>query len=313
MGNHRYIDVTFDRQLEALYPYGISFYHAIVPRQPAVSTLHFLSQHWFSCQTLIYLAPTPLLVVYLRMRKERDVILTTWYLILNQRFLKISHTSYDRIVRFTFIFFSMLVTFEFGGQLYEMLTSPDLGQQINSLNDLDRSNLTLMVGDKMKDVITKSDIPEMIRISTRTSTNLNLTDCTERLVNYGDVACAFDKTAALLEIHRLYHVAKRRRYLPHLMADKLGSFWTTYVAKKHLPYEKKFDSIMIRLLEAGIKVWATKNSEDFARKLVRKHEKTGKDTIKIQHLEVVFCLCFTGFVISFLVFLREIYSGKRSS
>ncbi|OXU30019.1 hypothetical protein TSAR_011850 [Trichomalopsis sarcophagae] len=311
LGNSRYLDTILNRKLDFLYPYDSGTYYAVVPRRPTGLNHQVIGQHWFSGNTVMCLLPFPILTLYLYLRNERNPILVSWNLVLYQRFLRIGPQNHDRIIRFTWIVFALLITCGFESRLIKILTSPSESNEISILEDLVESNLTLMVGDKMFEPINDSTVLLMKKLAKKTKTNLNFSICSERLLNRGDVACASDKLSALLTLTTFSSV--KSNYQALLMKEELGNFWKTYVVKYDLPYLTRFDILLRRLIESGIKVRASKNSTNLIETLLRKKEtNSSPDTIKIRHLSYAFGMCFAGLCMSLLVFLREIYTERQT-
>ena len=283
-----------------------------MPRTPRLSSFHIIGPHWFSYKTLTSLIPVALLALYLHFCKERYPIFAAWNLILHQQFLKMGWLNSDRIVRFTWIVYAVLITCGFEGRLIKMLTSPQEAREIDTLEDLDASNLTLMVGDKMFEPINQSSLPQIKSLARKTKTNFNFSKCWDRLLTYGDVACASDKLSALFTLSDLLCTVSVTRV--HMMHEELGNFWLTYVVKKDLPYQPKFDYILRNVIESGIKAKAIRNSANSITTRFQKKRLTFRHdvTIKIQHLKTLLWVFFVTLALSVVVFLIEYYIGTRS-
>ncbi|KAL7293083.1 hypothetical protein TKK_0013241 [Trichogramma kaykai] len=307
LGNSIYVYEVLNLTSEFLYPTVISKYVAIVPRHPQISSFHIISKNLLAFGTLAFLIPFPILTLYLYLRRERYVLLETLHLIVHRQFSRIESKNYDRIIKLSWIAFAMVVLCSFESRLIEVFTSSRFVSEINTIEDLSTSNLTLIIGPKMSDSISLSPTEAKQKLAKKTKIGFSFRQCIKRLINYGDVACACDKKSGLYTLSESWHI--KGKYNLHLMREELTTIWITYAVKKHFPYRTRFKRVQRRLLESGIYARTSRNSSSFIKKLL---ERKQKETIiiKTKHLKSIFYICVCGFGFSILVFIGEIYNTR---
>ena len=186
--------------------------------------------------------------------------------------------------------FTMLATNSFVGSLLSAIeTVPKIPFEINTIDDLIRSNLTIAGPNTVLDMISSQSV-----IRERYRDYSDVRDCINDLLNGQRVTCISRKAILIY-------------YLPantsiHMSRGNLLERSVTYTLATDWPLLEKFDFVLSLISEAGlIDVFYGREKQ-----YLRSNLYHSKRNIEMEHLADHFLIIFRGWMLSGLIFLLEI-------
>ncbi|XP_044013946.1 uncharacterized protein LOC122856320 [Aphidius gifuensis] len=255
IGNSMHLETTIWKNLDTVYPYWRSQVVIVVPRQPPISGLHHLfSNKAINLWILITIGIIILPIFFLITHNNKSILLDTMNLLLFQNFRNIGDRLSEKLFCIVLIWWSFLITSIYQSEFIHYLAAAPYHNDIKNLQQLLKSDLTIMVKDWEYDMLRHSTKPIRMKLAKRVQSQVNSTECAIRLVKFRDAACSTDIDYAhfiIGEIERdnAKNINKYKNFNIHIVEEPLMNYWQTYVVVKNFPYLEKFNKAAARIVE----------------------------------------------------------------
>ncbi|KAJ9599894.1 hypothetical protein L9F63_009841 [Diploptera punctata] len=217
--------------------------------------------------------------------------------------------KHGKLLFFFLMYSSMVLVTMYQSSLISSLVIPYYYKDINTLEDLDKQGLKLVMYPGMKEsAVLNTKNPVRISLAKKIITKTNrLEDCLDILVSNNDVACACNELQAKVTV-------KRRKYfrngmpLLHVMKHCLTFYAETYEIRRNSPFLPRFNTLIKRIMESGL-LYKWRKDELYNSTLEEQHWLKTTDmatVLKLSHVQAAFYILIMGLSVSSLVFFKEI-------
>lgn len=128
IGNTFYINRGFGSNVEYIEPFYLADYIVIVPKgigETLALQLYHHAINFFRDPLYILMSISfSILVFYLHIKEDRNAILTSWELLLYQRFRKFDNSYFDKYFRLMWILWATIMASLYQGVVYKYLSLP---------------------------------------------------------------------------------------------------------------------------------------------------------------------------------------------
>lgn len=311
IGNAVHWEIINTAVVDIVYPQWRSKIVVVVPSNddpiPGIVTI----LHSNSGLTLVLILIAIIaLTLFLMIRKEDDIMMKILKLLLFQIVNRIGEKSPARIFWISLIYWAFLLVTIFQSQLINDLSAPEFYDEIDSLDELDKSNLTLMTKEWEWETLNSSKLESKRRLLDQAVVEVDFRKCMSLMEKFRNVACSIDGSYAkfiksqntLQASNENYNASKKANF--HFLDEPLVSFWKTYAVKKDSPFLAKMNKAAIRLVEKGImKKWY---NDDVKKNLKIQPNKPLNSNIGMDHYRGVFLIYLFGNLVAGGCFLVEV-------
>ncbi|XP_049961916.1 ionotropic receptor 21a-like [Schistocerca serialis cubense] len=217
----------------------------------------------------------------------------------------------ERILFVMWTFFSLIITNTFQGSLTSYLTIPKYMPDIDTMEQLSRSGLKILIHPELLPVF-KLDTgnPVIDALNRNLIPDIDMEGYPEKIQSDGGT-CALVNAYVGQFLIRSRHYVRNGFPLLHLTKECPLPAVVAFATQKYSPLQPRFDSLIRRIVEAGLyKKWQ-KNTLDesiAAGDLLLISNREGKadtERITISHLQMPFYLLFLGYFLSSVLFFTE--------
>ncbi|XP_046998173.1 ionotropic receptor 21a-like [Schistocerca americana] len=217
----------------------------------------------------------------------------------------------ERILFVMWTFFSLIITNTFQGSLTSYLTIPKYMPDIDTMEQLSRSGLKILIHPELLPVF-KLDTgnPVIDALNRNLIPDIDMEGYPEKIQSDGGT-CALVNAYVGQFLIRSRHYVRNGFPLLHLTKECPLPAVVAFATQKYSPLQPRFDSLIRRIVEAGLyKKWQ-KNTLDesiAAGDLLLISNREGKadtERITMSHLQMPFYLLFLGYFLSSVLFFTE--------
>lgn len=315
--NSRFLRFDYINDVDFTYPHDKEGFCIIVPKAERIPEylcifLPFRPVIWLACGVSIIVTATLWYLTELR-RKGRSsyihVILNAYAVFLATSLRSNTSHNYGRIIFITWAFSSMILISTYQSSLITYLMSPQFYDDIDTLQEFDKSGLKLVMFPGMKESAVVDNL-DPLRVSLDKKTILttqNFSSCIHDVIRHKDRGCAYNKLSADWTVRQAEYFSNGELQL-HVVRECLSWYAEAYEVHRDSPFLPYFNAIIIRISESGlIRKWR----RDVQFKVISKQRRIyatskQKTVLQLKHFEAAFFSLIIGLFISMLVFLWEI-------
>lgn len=244
-------------------------------------------------------------------------ILNLWALILSNPVIArpnlhpiVSFLSFHMIIILV-LFFNLIISTSFSSQLINALTNPATTEQIDSQEDLIKSDLKYGFHENVFRMLRNDSSPgsrTLVETAERCSTDI---DCMNRTAFNRDYATCKTKKQGNFLIPKFY-LDKNGDSLLYEIQDPIYWFPIAIVFRKGLPIFEHANDILLKYAESGIISKLIKELNEHNESLFDKKSKTRSTAFSLtfSHLSGIFSILIIGLTASSCIFLLEIIYFK---
>lgn len=229
--------------------------------------------------------------------------------------LNVSVPRQPRILISRYIFILWVVSTYVLSSCYQasivgFLSRPPTFERIKTMEELVMSELALGGALFIRDYFSHSNNPIMREISQRYIATDNLLSLYERSVRNKDIAVVSDVTVYEFIINSKSYFDSEGNSLLYILDGIISSFPIVLIFGKNSPYKGSFERRLVALLEVG---FFEKWINDFllsSRSIYSSHKMESTYVIRITNLVAPFAVLLFGFVVSFSLFIIELFMLK---
>ena len=213
----------------------------------------------------------------------------------------------ERCLFGSLLIFCLVVTNAFQSLLVTNITYPNYEADINTLKDLDESNLTIWSrSPENRDVFKDMDMPLMDRLFNKFSIfNGSAQELVHHVCNLTDAAVIIRETSS--SYTETTYVAEDGSQLIHTVQECPATYQLAFTVPSGSPYLPTFNKFILRMNEAGLTFKWHKDGINI-HSILRKRKLAEKDAprvFSIHDLQLSFFIYVGGMVLSILVYIIE--------
>jgi hypothetical protein len=313
--NSQFLRSDYINDVDFTYPHDKEGFCIIVPKSRRISKFMYLflpfhSTLWLACGVSIVVIAT---FWYLTTLKQTGianyihVLINALAVFLVNPLRSNTFHKYGKIVFFTWIYSSMVLTAIYRSSLITSLVIPKFYEDINTLKDFDEAGLKLVMFPGIKEsAVLGTMSPLRISLNKKTFTTQNFSECIDDLIRYKDRGCACNIMSAKWIVLQGRYFSKGIPQL-HLVQECLSWYVEAYEVRRESPFLPYFNFLISGVIESGLsKKWRDDDQSAVAGQKRRMIQASNQKVIlQLSHLQAAFFTLIIGLFISILVFLWE--------
>lgn len=305
-----YMESTIGRRVEFTYPTVQTGYCILVPKAKVMPMIRRMLSPFpriiWTAAVIIWVS----LLCCLTLMGENNKFLKVLELLFHHRLQAGDRNrTFDRVFCISCIWWAYLMGSTYQASFVKELMLPKYYKDLDTLEELEESELQLVIGKNMMGVLNNSEVPVFKNLAKRAVEHLVFNNCLKQLLTAFNLSCAVDEHISLLRSKT--HVTNDNRPLIHKMKECLSLHWDVYVTKQGFPFLDKFNQHIQNLIQAGLyNKWL---NDILTMEKVKFDKYTVKTaTLTMKHFEGIFFILFVGLCASTVVFLLELLLSKTS-
>ncbi|XP_044585543.1 uncharacterized protein LOC123265733 [Cotesia glomerata] len=305
LGNPQIVNTVLDRDLEFLRPFGRSLMMIAVPTSsymPGVLRLFRTVDHDL---TMSMLGAYVVLMLCLLIIKKRNPLLETARIVIQQQCHEISNRVSERIFMMSWIIWAFILASAGQVHLMKALTDPPFYPNINTLDELVKSDLTVILDPIVYRSLNHSEQSLNRKLIEKAEQGTNFDSCLIRLSISERVACVTEKSIIRYQVFSLNRkIGKKKistKKKAHIVKSPVSTFWKTLVVRKGFPFLDKFDKAYQNIVEFGL---IFKWTHDIGKVFKPKTNYFGP--LNLIHFEGIFIIFGVGISLAIGAFIGEI-------
>ncbi|XP_044745307.1 uncharacterized protein LOC123307156 [Coccinella septempunctata] len=294
---YRFFNVDNYTNIEFLTPFVIDYLVGVVSKSKRIPRFFNILKTskpilWIS--TFVSAVSLMILMMVsgkLHSDRNRPIALCIFGICLNQSVKRIaSYHSLQIFLLNLWQFGCLVISATFQGALLETLLVPEYPGQIDKIEDLVKSNLTIYVVADMRKLVEIS-VPNLTQQLVAASEK----EICDLLTNFGQ------DYAVILPYRTAYMIVRNYRILRdgHIMKQSLVPGFSTYFFRKNSPYINIFHEMIARHLQYGLA------SVSLTNRGTQRNGGEPSENLSFSHLHGVFQLIYSGLIVSVFLFLLE--------
>lgn len=204
------------------------------------------------------------------------------------------------VCSFANIIFSSL----FQANLYNHFSKANYHSNIDTLEQLSQSNLTISTSLKIFDDL-DSDTYRALRLKV-----INTAGSSFHEVAFHRNTANLERLSDAKAIIKQFYFDEEGHSRLYVVKECLSNYLLAYILQEHSPYRYYFNHVLVRLTEGGfLKKWNEDISQAFniaAWNSSRKKQEIIWRKLNNNDMQIAYIVLITGYVVSFLCFLKEI-------
>ncbi|XP_031781627.1 uncharacterized protein LOC116416658 [Nasonia vitripennis] len=275
------------------YPHSSSGVCVVASTIPVTSTEKFLLVFTYKFWLTILTASIGSAVLLMYLLKQNIVYASLEFLrmILCPPSMQQPQDQSGRIFFAVLIFLTMAINAYFQSRLSAMYTAPDTDPAIETIEDLEKSNLEVHGSNNFREFFYRSVIYDRFRTN-------SLSNCTKELEAGEYKSCIYACPLKYLinETHST-HIAKHR----------MKELFRVFITREDWPLLPRFDQILRRMSESGFFQLYYERRDLFLQKHAPRRKKAQSYKLSLKHIAIAFYALTGGLVLASAAFIAEVF------
>lgn len=241
-------------------------------------------------------------------------LVETWCYPLKEDGGKSGSTAAQRAFLFGTLFFGLIVTGLYQSYLVSSLSDPFHYPELNTLEEVADSNLTIITKyDNLKQNTFTDNTSLANRLKSKTIVSVS-NRSTNYMVAFDRNIIALSRCATLKLDNLSNYYDKNGNDLLHIVEERPVTYLLSYVVRLYSPYRERINSLLLRMQEAGLVELWYKNmiypmyADEQRRKLAKSDRRI---RLTMEHYSLTFLGLLFGLLSCAVVFFTELYIAKR--